>query len=290
MSGPGVGFERHSDLVARALAAIRERPIGTDALARRVFGLSRAPEGLAARLVWDLLGSDRRVAVDAAGIWRPAEVPAEPGDPSLAGLEFAVVDVETTGGSPARGDRVVEFACVRVRGGEVVGEFASLVDPGLAIPRWITGLTGIDDGMVADAPRFGEIAGRVRDELDGRVFVAHNAAFDWRFVSEELRLARSELPRGERLCTVRLARRAAPGLRRRGLDALARFYDVPIEGRHRAAGDARATATILVRMLDEAARRGVETWGELQAWLAGRPAPAADRGGDAPTEEKTRCP
>jgi DNA polymerase III subunit epsilon len=290
LSGPAVGFDPHSELVLRALEAIRERPIGTDALARRVFGLRQAPAGLAARLVYELLGSDRRVEVDGGGVWRPSEAPAACPDPLLAELEFAVVDVETTGGSPAGGDRVVEFACVRVRGGAVVGEYESLVDPGLAIPRWITRLTGIDDGMVAGAPRFEAIAGRVRDELDGRVFVAHNAAFDWRFVSEELRLARSELPRGDRLCTVRLARRAVPGLRRRGLDSLARFYDVPIDGRHRAAGDARATTAILVRMLDEAGRRGVETWGQLDAWLAGRRSPSARRrAGDGWPEGEASC-
>lgn len=291
MSGPGVGFDRHSELVVRALEAIRECPIETDALARRVFGLRQAPAGLASRLVWELLGSDRRVEVDGLGVWRPADARAPGPDPRIAELEFAVVDVETTGGSPAHGDRVVEFACVRVRGGEVVGEYESLVDPCLAIPRWITRLTGIDDGMVSGAPRFAAIAGRVREELAGRVFVAHNAAFDWRFVSEELRLARSELPAGERLCTVRLARRAAPGLRRRGLDSLARFYDVSIDGRHRAAGDARATATILVRMLDEAGRQGIETWGQLDAWLAGRPTPtAARRPARAGTDGEAPCP
>jgi DNA polymerase-3 subunit epsilon len=272
LSDPGIGFERQSALLQRALEAIGRQPIGTDDLAREVFGLRTAPAGLASRLVFELLATDRRVQVDGDGVWTAKEAAPPPPDRLLRDIEFAVVDVETTGGSPARGDRIVEFACVRLIAGEVTGEYESLVNPGLRIPKWITGLTGIDNELVEPAPRFEEIADRVRDELAGRVFVAHNVSFDWRFVSEELRRSRSEIPTGERLCTVKLARRAVPGLRRRGLDSLARYFGVEVTDRHRAGGDARATATILGRMLDEAGRNGVESWSQLQAWLAGRPA------------------
>lgn len=271
LSQPGVGFEQQSALVQRALDTIARGPIATEELAREVFGLQAAPAGLAARLVFDLLGADQRVQVDRLGVWSPAERLPHISDRRLEEIEFAVVDVETTGGSPARGDRIVEFACVRMKGGRITGGFETLVNPGLNIPRWITGLTGIDDELVEPAPRFGEIADQVREELAGRVFVAHNVSFDWRFVAEELRMSSSEVPTGDRLCTVKLARRAVPGLRRRGLDSLARYYGVEIDGRHRAGGDARATATILARMLDEASRTGIETWVDLEAWLAGRP-------------------
>lgn len=271
MSDPGIGFEHQSTLVQRALGAIARAPIATEELAREVFGLRTAPAGLASRLVFDLLGGDRRVQVDRTGVWSLTAAPPPRTDRLLAEIEFAVVDVETTGGSPARGDRIVEFASVRMRNGRITGGFETLVNPGLNIPRWITGLTGIDNELVEPAPRFGEIADRVREELSGRVFVAHNVGFDWRFVSEELRMSSSEVLTGERLCTMKLARRAAPGLRRRGLDSLARYYGVEIDGRHRAGGDARATATILARMLDEASRGGIETWSDLESWLAGRP-------------------
>ena len=283
MSDPGIGFRRQSELVNRALARIDRAPIATEDLAREVFGIRSAPAGLASRLVFDLLGGERRVQVDGNGVWRSAPVQPVSTDRPLNELEFAVVDVETTGGSPARGDRIVEFACVRVRGGEVQGAFETLVNPGLHIPRWITGLTGIDDELVEPAPRFAEIAERVRSELEGRVFVAHNVSFDWRFVAEELRISRAEVPTGDRLCTVKLARRAVPGLRRRGLDSLAHYYGVEIDGRHRAGGDARATAEILDLMLQEAGRHGVRTWSDLQAWQTGRPlrAPRPADGGVA---------
>ena len=277
MSDPGIDFEHQSTLVQRALGAIARAPIATEELAREVFGLRTAPAGLASRLVFDLLGGDRRVQVDRTGVWSLAAAPPPRTDRLLAEIEFAVVDVETTGGSPARGDRIVEFASVRMRNGRITGGFETLVNPGLSIPRWITGLTGIDNELVEPAPRFGEIADRVREELSGRVFVAHNVGFDWRFVSEELRMSSSEVLTGERLCTMKLARRAAPGLRRRGLDSLARYYGVEIDGRHRAGGDARATATILARMLDEASRGGIETWSDLESWLAGRPLGRAQR-------------
>jgi len=271
LSDPGLRFRRQSELVKRALARIDEAPIATDELAREVFGIRSAPAGLASRLVFDLLGDDRRVQVNGAGVWSSSPAAPAATDRPLNEIEFAVVDVETTGGSPARGDRIVEFACVRIRGGEVQGGFETLVNPGLHIPRWITGLTGIDDALVEPAPRFSDIAERVRSELEGRVFVAHNVSFDWRFVAEELRISRAEVPAGDRLCTVKLARRAVPGLRRRGLDSLAHFYGVEIEGRHRAGGDARATAVILDRMLQEAGRHGVRSWQDLQVWQAGQP-------------------
>ncbi len=271
LSDSGIGFEQQSELVRRALDTIARSPIATEELAREVFGIQSAPAGLASRLVFDLLGTDRRVQVDRTGVWSPAEQLPRGTDRRLEEIEFAVVDVETTGGSPTRGDRIVEFACVRMRNGRITGGFETLVNPGLNIPRWITGLTGIDDELVEPAPRFGDIADRVREELAGRVFVAHNVSFDWRFVSEELRMSRAEVPTGDRLCTVKLARRAVPGLRRRGLDSLARYYGIEIDGRHRAGGDARATATILARMLDAASRAGIETWSDLEAWLAGRP-------------------
>ena len=290
MSGPGIGFEHQSTLVQRALDTIARAPIATEDLAREVFGLRTAPAGLASRLVFDLLGGDRRVQVDRAGVWSPAPEPPRRTERRLADIEFAVVDVETTGGSPARGDRIVEFASVRMRNGRITGGFETLVNPGLSIPRWITGLTGIDNELVEPAPRFGEIADRVREELSGRVFVAHNVGFDWRFVSAEMRRTRSLLPYGPRLCTVHLARRVIPGLSRRGLDSVANYYGISIDGRHRALGDAEATALALVEMLSGAEKQGVTNWGQLRRWLSRTPKKSArarkrERLGGLPREE-----
>lgn len=271
----GLGFESGSALVERALEAIESGPRSTPSLARDVLGVRNGPPGLAARLVYDLLGSDRRVSVDGAGVWRLATTDG-PTDALLATtalscLEFAVVDVETTGGTPSRGDRVIEFAAIQVRGGQVVGEFSSLVNPGRVLSPFISRLTGITADMLATAPTFADIADQVRACLEGRVFVAHNAGFDWRFLAEEMRRSSALFPVGPRLCTVRLTRRAVPGLHRRGLDHVTDYFGIPIRGRHRAGGDALATAQVLIRLLQEASRSEVETWDQLQLWLAGRP-------------------
>lgn len=273
-AGGGLRFSPASSLVERALEELRHGPRPTDVLARKVLGLRDAPPPLAHRMMTELLGGHRSL-LHRDGVWRMRDR-ARPTNAPLGELDYVVVDVETTGGSPRRGHRVTEIAAVQVSGGRVVGEFATLVNPGRPIPPWIQQLTGISDEMVDDAPPFEEVCDLLCERLEGRVFVAHNAPFDWRFVAHEMRRARSMVPEGPRLCTLRLARRALPGLRRKGLDAVADYYGVEVTRRHRAGGDALATASVLVRLLEEADRRGVARWEELQGWLCGG-TPAADR-------------
>lgn len=200
----------------------------------------------------------------------PAEVLPDAPDDLLRSLEYAVVDVETTGGAPSRGHRITEFAAVRIRGtGELVAEYSTLVNPHRSIPAFITALTGIDPGMVADAPCFEDIADRVKRILAGAVFVAHNAAFDHRFVALELAGAGQALY-GRTLCTVRLARKTVPEVTHRSLDALSYFFGLENEARHRALGDARVTAAILRRLLDRVEEREVWRWDELERLLRRR--------------------
>ena len=188
----------------------------------------------------------------------------------FAEVPFVVVDVETTGISALGGDRITEVAAVLVQRGQITEVFHSLVNPVRRIPSYITELTGISDAMVHNAPRFEEIAGDLASQLVGRVFVAHNATFDWRFVSAEVTRASGRILTGRRLCTVRLARRLLPQLRSRSLDWVAGHYNVEIPDgqRHRAAGDAIATAHCLIRLLDDARSHGCERWSELETLLA----------------------
>lgn len=195
--------------------------------------------------------------------YRPGNRPAD----RLADLSYVVVDVETTGGRPFAGDRITEIAAVVVERGEVTRVYETLVNPERPIPPMITALTNISWNMVKNAPRFRDIVDEVTDMLRGHVFVAHNAAFDWRFVTSEVTRATGGQLDGRRLCTVRLARRVLPQLSRRSLDHVARHYDVEITGRHRAGGDARATARVLVRLLSDARDRGCVTWPELEVFL-----------------------
>ena len=190
--------------------------------------------------------------------------------PVLRGMNYAVVDVETTGGSPFRGHRITEIAIVVVRDGVVCTEecFETLVNPERSIPPFISQLTNITWEMVREKPVFRDICEHVLRALDGRVFVAHNASFDWKFVSTEVERAIGRRLDGPRLCTVRLSRRLHPQLRRRNLDAMAFHYGVDIAARHRAGGDSLATAHVLLGLLRDAGTRGVERWDELERLLA----------------------
>ena len=201
----------------------------------------------------------------------------------LLSLSYVVVDVETTGGSPHSGHRITEIAAVVVRDGEVKDVFETLVNPQRPIPPMIMKLTGITMEMVAGKQPFRDICPQLLDALSGHVFVAHNVNFDWRFVTAEVARASGHRLEGPKLCTVRLARKLLPQLRSRslgyvadhyGADEFARSYFEGRHGvsrpwRHSAAGDAVATAHCLLRLFRDAADRGVETWGELDALLGG---------------------
>ena len=190
----------------------------------------------------------------------------------LRSLSYVVVDTETTGGSMWYGDRITEVAAVVVRNGEIADIYETLVNPERPIPPFITALTNITWDMVKDAPTFDQVASDLMRVLEGNVFVAHNANFDWRFLTSEISRATGHQLRGRKLCTVKIARRVLPQLSRRSLDHIARYYGVEIRNRHRAGGDAIATAKCLVRMLRDLSDRGCDTWGDLQNLLRGGPA------------------
>ncbi len=223
--------------------------------------------GAASAAVFTVLGPDSRFQVDGEGVW--SILGPRPGIP-LSELSYAVVDVETTGGSYGRGHRMTEIAIYEVRGGVVEDEHRSLVNPGRTIPRHITALTGISNRMVSSAPFFDQIASDVLERLKGRVFVAHNARFDWGWISRQLADAIGEVHNVERLCTVRMSRRLLPRLRRRNLDEVARHYGIDVADRHRAHGDALATTRILIRLLDEAGRQGLADLDALRYFLRRR--------------------
>jgi DNA polymerase III subunit epsilon len=145
--------------------------------------------------------------------------------------------------------------------------FDSLINPERPIPAYITSLTNITHDMVKDAPVFADVASQLATVLEGNVFVAHNAAFDWRFISLEMQRATGRPLAGTRLCTVRMARRLVPALRRRSLDAVTAFYGISITARHRAGGDAIATAEVLTRLLSVARDLGIMTFDDLRSFL-----------------------
>ncbi len=161
---------------------------------------------------------------------------------------YAIIDLETTGGQPAQ-DRITEIAIYIHDGEKVVDEFSSLINPGRAIPFFITQLTGITDDMVREAPRFHEVARKVVEMTEGCVFVAHNVRFDYSFLKKEFGDLGYNYSR-KTLCTVRLSRSLMPGQPSYSLGKLCQNIGIPLNGRHRAAGDAAATAILFGRLLN----------------------------------------
>lgn len=160
---------------------------------------------------------------------------------------YAVVDIETTGGFSAS-HRITEVAVMIHDGVQVVKEYHSLVNPGRSIPGFITGLTGIDEETVKHAPAFSEIASELHEVLADKVFIAHNVNFDYSFLKEEFRRVGMAFNR-PKLCTVRLSRQILPGFRSYSLGRLCEQLGLPISDRHRAFGDAAATARLWTYLL-----------------------------------------
>ena len=255
---------------------LKAGPADSGTIARDWLGLDGATAVVADRVALALLGADPRVSRLRDGRWALAN--AAWSSPKLANCVFAVVDVETTGTSPRRGDRIVEIAVVTATTTTLELEFESLVNPERSVGAFTSALTQITDDMVRDQPTFGEIADDVMGVLAGRVFVAHNARFDWGFLAREMRLAKDLTLGGPRLCTLDLARRLIPGLKSRNLDSVAAYFGVEIDSRHRAAGDALATARVLQRLIDLARDRGAVTLEDL------------DRRGAPPARKRTALP
>jgi DNA polymerase-3 subunit epsilon len=179
---------------------------------------------------------------------------------------LAIVDLETTGAHPAH-DRVTEIAVIEVDGGEVRDEWSTLVNPETPIPAAIQALTGITNDMVAGAPTFARLAGDLHERLQGRVFVAHNARFDYGFLKREFARAGLDF-RARTLCTVRLSRRLYPEHARHNLDSLIERHGLACRARHRALGDADAVWQFL-RLASE--ERGEEVMAVAARQVAKQP-------------------
>lgn len=162
-------------------------------------------------------------------------------------MTYSIIDLETTGGS-ARHDKITEIAVFLHDGEKVVKEFSSLINPERYIPPYITRLTAITNEMVEDAPKFYEVAKQIIELTEGTTFVAHNAHFDYGFLREEFKALGYSYYR-PLLCTVRLSRKLIPGYRSYSLGNICEHLGIANEARHRAAGDALATAKLFDLLL-----------------------------------------
>ncbi|MEI6166851.1 MAG: 3'-5' exonuclease [bacterium] len=168
---------------------------------------------------------------------------------------MAVIDFETTGISPAMGDRATEIAVVLIQGGEIVGRFQSLMNAGVYVSGFIEQLTGISNAMVRNAPPVAEVMAAAADFIGPHPMVAHNAAFDSKFWDAELawiQRARCQ----EFACSMRVARRLFPQSPNHKLGTLVRYLRLPDSGvHHRAMADAEMTAHLMVRIQMELKQR-----------------------------------
>ena len=296
MSGLSLG-NADTLLTQRAADYLAAGPADPQSLISHVCQINGATRGVAEHMAAALFAGHQRFARNNDGYWilrasRPpeesprgtraaivAEVPHDAHvcgaghagrlghrhhDDALARESFVVVDCETTGSRAWNGDRVTEVAVVRVQNGVAERVFDSLVNPDRPIPASVTALTNITYEMVRAAPRFRDICSQLLGVLEGNIFVAHNASFDWRFLSAEIERVTRRPLQGKRICTVKLAKKVLPQMRRRNLDALQNFYNVENYARHRAGGDAVATASVFMRLLDGARDRGWSTLDDLE--------------------------
>ncbi|HEX2910752.1 MAG TPA: exonuclease domain-containing protein [Chloroflexia bacterium] len=235
-----------------------------EVLAQQVFGVRGKPE-IWGGILAHVLSDQARFRRLASGEWCLAHY-SEANHP-LADLEYIVIDTETTGLHPQR-NRVIEIAAVKLRGGQRVATFQSLINPHRRIPGFITKFTGISNEMTSSAPGFSQIADKLLDFLGQAILVGHNIPFDIRFLDYEFRRLGRPALLNETVDTITLAVRLHPGLRRPNLDRLAALLNLPVQNRHRAFGDASLTAEAFMLLLDKAERQGYKTLADLRA---GRP-------------------
>lgn len=162
---------------------------------------------------------------------------------------YTVIDIETTGGSP-KFNKIIEVAIVTFDGTQVVDTYETLINPDRHIPPFITSLTGITNDMVKNSPQFHEVAATIIEKTEDKIFVAHNVNFDYGFIKNEFSELGYKFDR-KKLCTVRLSKKIIPGYRSYSLGTLTKNLGITINDRHRALGDAEATAKVLELLIEK---------------------------------------
>lgn len=228
-----------------------------------IFRLSHVDEDLALALVSDLVRNDSRFKIEGTQLAISAD---ERELRPLEEIDFVVLDLEAIVSRklPAK---IIELGAYRVRAGQFVEKYQTLINPGMPLPRFIASLTGISDEMLKPAPMFSEIAAAWLEFAGDAVLVAHNSMFDLSLLNREIartwpghRMSNAEL------CTVKLARQMLPHLDNHNLDALAEHFRFEIPERHRAAGDALATARVFLRLLEQLKEFGVRSLLEVRSF------------------------
>jgi len=265
------GVPQRGTLLRRAHELLEDlgRPTEEKLLIQHLFGASEDARTATGRsAVWTLL---LRQALNSSTLfeenaehewllsaWRSTQL-------LLKDVDFVVLDTETTGLRPGP-DRVIEVAGIRLRGGEVIDSFQSLVNPGRRLPSFIVKFTGITQEMVSSAPSAAQVFPDFFNFVEGATLVGHNVGFDIGFLSNEAHLLGQAFPI-DGIDTILFARRYLPALRRFKLDFVAEHLKIPASNRHRAMGDAKVTAAVFLKLLALAQQQGIQTLGNLRRRL-----------------------
>ncbi len=169
---------------------------------------------------------------------------------------YTVIDIETTGLSK-NDHHITEIAAAKIRKGEIIETYQTLINPQVRIPYFITKLTGIDNNMVKDAPTINHVLPSFIDFLQKDIFVAHNATFDFGFLDHNLKVHHNQNLLNQKLCTKKLANRLLPQLERKRLQDLCQHFNINNSQAHRAMGDVQATALVFNNMLNILHEKGI---------------------------------
>lgn len=257
--------ERYGTLAERALEYVLSKGgiVHEDLLIAYVFG-NNGMANLWRPLLRSTLSGDERLVFHANGEWSIPSLAASNRANAELLQEFVALDVETTGLKPSR-QRMIEVAAIRYRDGEIERSYETLLHPGRGIPEFISKLTTITNEHVRDAPLFADVASELVEFIGDSLIVGHNVSFDINFVNAEL--ARVDMPPliNERLDTMGLAVRLLRSLRKPSLDRVASAVGLSPRRVHRAGGDARLTAEVALRLVNEGARQGVTSIDQLKS-------------------------
>ncbi len=239
-------------------------------VADTILQIANLNEKLAVKLVEELIRDDCRLNLIDEKIVELID--QDYNSRILQKSDFVVVDLETTG-AKAPPCRITEVGAYRIREGKIVDEFETLINPQTEIPPFIIALTGITNSMVKDAPVFSDIVHDWLDFVSDSIIVAHNTAFDIRFLNHEIGLVYPGLRMANpHLCTVKLSRKLLPDLENHKLHTVAEHFSISINNRHRAAGDAQATARVFLYLLEHLQERGIYDLAELRKFKKTKPA------------------
>ncbi len=238
----------------------QQKPLPTPAIARRLFGARRHEMPETQVVVRALLSADPRFVETHDHCWTVLGSPLL--QQKLDEATFAVVDLETTG-SVIGVDEIIEIGLVRIRGGQVIDRFETLVWSDRVIPPWVARLTGISNADLEGAPTFSDVAEEMQSYLADSVFVAHDIRFDLPFLRWEFGRRGLVRPAVTGLCTLELSRLVWPDLSSHSLPDLARTFDLAHDNPHRAADDAMATGGVLLAALAATRELGINGLGDL---------------------------